>query len=103
LIQKSIRPDSIVPYSYSTVSARRLLQQNRPQADMIMRKMLPSASEVLAAFRSVAAFRPLRKLIWRLRRPRVAPTYPKVEPTDPKVLMTLSYNGFTVARISQRI
>jgi hypothetical protein len=32
LIQKSIRPDSIVAYSYSTASARRLLQQNRPIA-----------------------------------------------------------------------
>jgi hypothetical protein len=33
LIQKSIRPDSIVAYSYSTASARRLVQQNRPYAD----------------------------------------------------------------------
>jgi hypothetical protein len=30
LIQRSIRPDSIVAYSYSTASAQRLLQQNRP-------------------------------------------------------------------------
>jgi hypothetical protein len=34
LIQESIRPDSIVAYSYSTASARRLLQQNRPGADI---------------------------------------------------------------------
>ena len=66
-----------------------------PQTDMIMRRMLPSASEVPAALRSLLRSDRSAKLFEDFGL-ALAPIYPKVEPSDPKVSMTPSYNGFTV-------
>jgi len=51
---------------------------------MIMRRMLPSASEVLAALRSLPRSDRSANCV-KTSGSRVAPTYPKVQPGDPKV------------------
>src|SRR5262245_35402706 len=66
-----------------------------PQADMIMRRMLPSASRCWPRC-DLCSVQTAPQIDLKTPSPRVAPTYPKVEPTDPKVSM-ISCNGFPVA------